>query len=63
MNIIAAWRFTTGRPDVVSAVLDSGIRWDNVDLAAKVALNTGELPLPPGCASYDCNNDGVVNVS
>ena len=45
------------------AVLDSGIRWDNVDLAGKVALNTGELPLPSGCTSYDCNNDGVVNVS
>ena len=62
LNILAAWRFTTGRPDVVSAVLDSGIRWENADLAAKVALNTGELPLPAGCASYDCNNDGVVNV-
>lgn len=63
MNIRNAWRYTTGRPDVVSAVLDSGIRWDHVDVAAKVALNTGELPLPPGCASYDCNNDGVINVS
>ncbi len=63
MDILTAWRFTTGRPDVVSAVLDSGIRWDNTDLAGKVALNTGELPLPPGCASYDCNNDGVVNVN
>ncbi len=63
MNILDAWRFTTGRPDVVSAVLDSGIRWDNIDVAAKVALNTGELPLPSGCASYDCNNDGAVNVS
>ena len=63
MNILNAWRFTTGRPDVVSAVLDSGIRWGHVDVAAKVALNTGELPLPPGCATYDCNNDGVVNVS
>ncbi|MFB3903124.1 MAG: S8 family serine peptidase [Acidobacteriota bacterium] len=62
MNILAAWRLTTGRPDVVSAVLDSGIRWDHIDLVAKVALNTGELPLPSGCASYDCNNDGVVNV-
>jgi len=63
MNILGAWRFTTGRPDVVSAVLDSGIRWDNIDVAGKVALNTGELPLPSGCTSYDCNNDGIVNIS
>ncbi len=63
MNILNAWRFSTGRPDVVSAVLDSGIRWDNIDVAAKVALNTGELPRPSGCDSYDCNNDGVINVS
>jgi hypothetical protein len=62
MNILSAWQFTTGRPDVVSAVLDSGIRWNHIDLVGKVALNIGELPKPPGCASYDCNNDGVVNV-
>ncbi|HXK59475.1 MAG TPA: FG-GAP-like repeat-containing protein [Acidobacteriota bacterium] len=62
LNILNAWLYTTGRPDVVSAVLDSGIRWDNIDIVAKVALNTGELPLPPGCSSYDCDNNGVINV-
>jgi hypothetical protein len=62
MNIVGAWQRTTGRPDVVVAVLDSGIRWNASQLAKATALNTGELPLPPGCTEYDCNDDGVVNV-
>lgn len=63
MDITGVWESTTGRPDVVIAVLDSGNYWDNGDLARKVALNTGELPVPAGCASHDCNADGVVNVT
>jgi hypothetical protein len=62
MDIVDVWQETTGRPDVVIAVLDSGIKWDDRDLARKVALNPGELPVPPGCASQDCNGDGVVTV-
>ena len=62
MNIVGAWQRSTGRPDVFVAVLDSGIYWDARQLARATALNTGELPLPPGCAAYDCNGDGVVNV-
>ena len=62
MNIPGVWERTTGRPDVVIAVLDSGIRWNDADLADKVALNPGELPVPPGCASQDCNGDGLVTV-
>ncbi|MDX6659054.1 MAG: hypothetical protein QOH62_3847, partial [Solirubrobacteraceae bacterium] len=61
-----AWNLTTGRPDVTIAVLDSGIKWNDAgamtDLRRKVRLNTGELPKPQGCTSYDCNGDGVVNV-
>jgi hypothetical protein len=61
-----AWNLTTGRPDVTIAVLDSGIKWNDAgamgDLRRKVRLNTAELPLPQGCANYDCNGDGVVNV-
>ncbi len=62
-----AWRYTTGRFDVTVAVLDAGILWDERSLVNKVALNTGELPLPrradgSTCATYDCNGDGLVNV-
>jgi len=63
-DIVGGWSVTTGRPDVVVAILDSGINWDARDLALKVALNTGELPLPGGCAaSRDCDSNGVVNVA
>jgi len=62
-DIVGGWEITTGRPDVVVAILDSGIEWDAADLRLKVALNTGELPLPAGCpVSYDCDANGVVNV-
>lgn len=62
MDIVGMWESTTGRPDVVIAVLDSGIFWDERDLARKVALNAGELPIPAGCAAHDCNEDGFVSV-
>ncbi|MEB2344028.1 MAG: FG-GAP-like repeat-containing protein [Deltaproteobacteria bacterium] len=62
MDITGIWEHTTGRPDVVIAVLDSGNYWDNTDLARKIALNTGELPVPAACASHDCNGDGFVSV-
>ena len=65
-----AWEVTTGRPDTVIAVLDSGIRWDEQrpNLVNKYFLNRGELPVPAGTAKggayrdYDVNVDGVVNV-
>jgi hypothetical protein len=62
MDAVGVWERTTGRPDVVIAVLDSGIIWEHADLAGKVAPNAGELPIPPGCASHDCNGDGFVSV-
>jgi hypothetical protein len=66
-SVDKAWRVTTGRPDVVVAILDSGIMWRDVgamnDLAAKVHLNAAELPLPEGTSNgYDRNQDGVFNV-
>ena len=49
-SVDKAWQVTTGRPDVVLAILDSGIEWHDVgdmgDLADKVHLNAAELPLP-----------------
>jgi hypothetical protein len=63
MNVTGAWQVTTGRPDVVAAILDSGIRWNERSLANQVWLNLGELPLPAGCAARDCNGDGFVSVA
>jgi hypothetical protein len=66
-GVDTAWQKTTGRPDVAIAVLDSGIKWNDAgamqDLRRKVRLNRDELPLPQGCTQYDCNSDGVFNVS
>lgn len=56
MSVDLAWQTTTGRPDVVIAVLDSGIEWNDTgamaDLARKVHLNRGELPLPTDAAGH-----------
>src|SRR5438132_2436073 len=68
-----AWEATTGRPDTVISVLDSGIEWNTPELANKVHLNLGELPVPctaSPCTTqfgtelrqYDVNNDGIFNV-
>ncbi len=63
-----AWRSTTGRWDVVVAVLDSGIDWDREDLAYKVFINAGELPLPQDAdgveaEDYDLDGNGLVNLA
>jgi hypothetical protein len=57
-----AWQHTTGRDDVVIAVLDSGIRWGYQDLANKIHLNPGELPIPEGATVHDNDGDGVLSV-
>jgi len=62
-----AWQTSTGRTDVVLAVLDSGILWDEERVREKVALNTAELPLPQDllgkpAATYDYDGNGYVNV-
>jgi len=44
-----AWQVTLGRPDVVIAILDSGVDYDHEDLRDKIWLNRGELPIPSIC--------------
>ena len=61
-HVDGAWAYTIGDPRVLIAVLDSGIQWDNDDLANKIALNTAELPMPMGATAYDANGDGVLRV-
>jgi hypothetical protein len=66
-----AWRITTGRPDVVIAVIDDGVQWDQSVgyLNRKYYINRGELPMPSGgpnaadtrYGGYDVNGDGVFN--
>src|SRR4051794_6342992 len=72
-----AWEVTTGRPDTIISVMDSGIEWNTPELINKVHLNWGELPLPctastaaqcsttygTSMRAYDRNRDGVFNVA
>ncbi len=61
-----AWKYSTGDPDTIVAVLDTGIEWQDSELVSKVHLNQGELPTPRNGAAacpYDCNGDGAVNVN
>jgi hypothetical protein len=63
-----AWRLTTGRRDVVVAVLDSGIRWSDRDLLHQFYLNRGELTEPQDAQGqatsgvFDRNGDGRFDV-
>jgi len=63
-----AWRTTTGRTDVVIAVLDSGAMWDFDNLLRKNYLHAPELPVPQDAdgtpaADHDANGDTVFNVA
>jgi len=71
-NASGAWKLTRGRPDVVIAILDTGIKWDRESLRTQIHLNTGELPLPQdgagathpnaGSGGFDLNGNGAVDV-
>jgi uncharacterized membrane protein YgcG len=77
-NAAGAWKAERGRPDVVVAILDTGVRWERPGLRRQVHLNCGELPAPqradgstlpsssPGCKepdkSYDLDGDGALDV-
>ena len=45
-SVDTAWQVTTGRPDTVIAITDSGIEWCNTGVVNKVALNAAALPYP-----------------
>jgi hypothetical protein len=72
-SVDKAWTTTTGRPDTVIAVHDSGIMWNDlekpmIDVNNKTWLNFGELPVPgtdtfsTNKRDYDVNNDGIFNI-
>jgi len=41
-----AWKYSTGSPKTVVAILDTGIEWQSEELIEKVHLNVAELPRP-----------------
>ncbi len=58
----AAWKISTGSPDVVIAIMDTGIRWDNAGVRRKIWLNRNELPIPQGATRHDADGDGAFTV-
>jgi len=68
MSVDRAWNITTGRSDVLIAVMDSGIKWDSGGLVNKHFLNAGELPFPQRAdgtdeGRHDLNDDGIFNMA
>lgn len=57
-----AYQVTIGSPNVLIAVLDSGIFWNRYDLLNKFFINRGEVPLPEGSDVYDANLDGSFDI-
>ncbi len=39
-----AWKYTTGNPEVIVAVVDEGVKYSHPDLAANMWVNTDEIP-------------------
>ena len=44
INVHEAWKYTTGDPSIVVAVMDQGIDYTHEDLAANMWVNKGEIP-------------------
>jgi Subtilase family/FG-GAP-like repeat len=68
MGATEAWKVTTGRPDVVVAIIDNGLSdYHEPELADRLFLNQGELQQPRDgadlCPGWDCNGDGRVSAS
>ena len=55
-----AWAITRGRPEVLLAVIDSGVRLDHPDIAANVDLNLAECE---AVGVVDSSGDGVLLLS
>lgn len=58
INLFPAWNVTTGSPDVIVAVIDSGVDVDHEDLAWNMWVNEAELNGQPG---VDDDGNGYVD--
>lgn len=58
INLFAAWELTTGRPDVVVAVVDEGVCYTHKDLQANMHINEAEKN---GTEGVDDDQNGYVD--
>ena len=57
INAYEAWKYTTGDPSVVVAVIDQGVDYTHEDLSANMWINSGEIP----DNGIDDDNNGYVD--
>ena len=55
-----AWKYTTGNPEIIVAVVDEGVKYDHPDLAANMWVNQAEMGGQPGVD--DDNNNWVDDI-
>ncbi|MBR5853072.1 MAG: S8 family serine peptidase [Alistipes sp.] len=58
INLFNAWEHTTGRPDVIVAVVDEGVCYTHADLKANMCANKAELN---GADGVDDDGNGYVD--
>ncbi len=58
INLFAAWELTTGRPDVVVAIVDEGVCYTHKDLQANMHVNEAEKY---GVEGVDDDNNGYTD--
>lgn len=58
INAYEAWKYATGNPKVVVAVVDEGVKYTHPDLAANMWTNTAELN---GAEGVDDDGNGYVD--
>lgn len=58
INLFAAWKLTTGRPDVVVAIVDEGVCYTHKDLQANMHINEAEKN---GTEGVDDDQNGYVD--
>ena len=58
VNLFEAWQLTTGRPDVIVAVVDEGVCHEHEDLKANMHVNEAEAN---GTAGVDDDQNGYVD--
>jgi hypothetical protein len=61
-SVDGAWQHTLGRDDVVIAVLDSGIFWDDKDLVRKLYSEPEGASAPRRLGGLRPERDGIFNI-